>query len=284
MGRKSIHDLLKESTKPKDVYPVCTAIDKACSEGITVTGGFSKLQIRKALQRLLDLSGSEFDRDKLFVEFFKLYSVIMAPAKRSEGVFHPSQLLSACPRSLVFDLLKIPLERVEPITGKLQRTFDVGTWYHIYIQNILLQIGMLEAAEVPVVDKEYMLDGHADGVFYPYVYSCKTVLEIKTTNSFQYNRLIFKPFEKHEFQASLYARKLECEKILFLYINKDTSEMKEFLVPQNLSMLEQADKKTEEIRKHFKAGTLPKRICDSVTCDTALNCAYAKYCFKHATD
>lgn len=280
--RRSIHDLLKESSKPSEVDRVVKAIDKACSEGITESSYFSVIKIKAACKKLQDaLDADEFDRDSFFKVFLDLYAQVMAPDRRAKRVFHPSQLLDACPRMLYYSLSgEVPTTEMEPISGQLQRIFDVGTWHHIYIQNILLQIGMLEGAEVPVVDTEYMLEGKADGVFKREVFSEKVLLEIKTMNSYTFSRAVWKPFDKHEFQASLYARNLGCKKILFLYIDKNTSELKEFLVPVNLEMLEKADKKTEKVRECLRSKTAPPRTCKTDESKAALDCPYRELCFS----
>ena len=212
-------------------------IDKACADGLTLSGFFSMKNIKGQLKNLLYLidEADDFNRDLFFVEFQKLYSLIMAPDKRAEGVFHPSQLLQGCPRQMAYDISGVtPSDHTKRRIGAaLQRTFDVGTWYHIYVQNLLFQLDFLEGAEVPVVNKKKYLNGKADGVFKPEVFGERVVLEIKTMNSWNYQKAVFKPFKKHEFQASLYARELDIKKVLYLYINKDTSEMKDFLMPIN---------------------------------------------------
>ena len=270
----------KEST---DKVSIVDEINKACAGGITASGAFSVLGIKRQLKTLLHLlEMDEFNRDSFFTEFQKLYSLVMAPDKRAKGVFHPSQLLDGCARLMTYDLMGVePSDKVmKPIGAELQRTFDVGTWYHIYMQNILYQIGLLEQAEVPVINKEKYLNGKADGVFKEEVFGKKVVLEIKTMNNWNFTKAIFKPFKKHEFQASLYARELGAEAVLYLYINKDTSEIREFLMPINEEQLNIADIKMNSVLLHIKDGTLPARSCSDKFCDNALGCPFASLCFK----
>ena len=270
----------KETT---DKVSVVDAINKACVEGITSTGSFSLIGIKKKLKSILNLlDADDFDRDTFFSEFNTLYSLVMAPDKRAKGVFHPSQLLDGCMRQMTYDLMKVtPTDKISrPIGAELQRTFDVGTWYHIYMQSILYRIGYLEQAEVPVVNKEKYLNGKADGVFKEEVFGEKVVLEIKTMNNWNFTKAVFKPFKKHEFQASLYARELGAKKVLYLYINKDTSEIREFLMPINEEQLSIADKKMGNVIEHVKEKTLPTRSCPDKFCDNALACPFASLCFK----
>lgn len=273
---------ISEDASDKRVSVVDT-INKACKEGVTSVGAFSLLGIKRQLKSLLHLlDKDDFDRDAFFSEFNTLYSLVMAPDKRAKGVFHPSQLLDGCPRQMAYDLGRVePTDRISrPIGAELQRTFDVGTWYHVYMQMILYRTGLLEQAEVPVVNKGKYLNGKADGVFKKEVFGEKVVLEIKTMNNWNFSKAIFKPFKKHEFQASLYARELGAKKVLYLYINKDTSEIREFLMPINEEQLALADKKMGKVITHVKDKTLPVRSCSDKFCDNALACPFATLCFK----
>ena len=271
------------SEKDAEKLSVSEAINNACSEGITSSGAFSVLGIKRQLKNMLYLlEMDEFDRDSFFSEFNSLYTLVMAPDKRAKGVFHPSQLLDGCARQMVYDLLRTPpTDKVARVIGpELQRVFDVGTWYHIYMQNILYRIGYLEQAEVPVINAEKYLNGKADGVFKEEVFGEKVVLEIKTMNNWNFSKAIFRPFKKHEFQASLYARELGAKKVLYLYINKDTSEIRDFLMPINEEQLELADKKMDKVISHVEEGTLPPRSCPDKFCDGALACPFSSLCFK----
>lgn len=286
-GRKSglgriLRGISDEKSSDKKVS-VVDAINKACVEGVTSAGAFSVLGIKRKLKECLKLlDADEFDRDKFFLEFFNLYNLVMAPDKRAVGVFHPSQLLDGCMRRMTYELLRtVPTDKKLKTYGpEIQRIFDVGTWYHIYIQAILYNIGWLEQAEVPVINKEKFLNGKADGVFKVEIFGEKVVLEIKTMNNWNFSKAIFKPFKKHEFQASLYARELGAKKVLYLYINKDTSEIREFLEPTNEEQLAIADKKMGKVISHLDAETLPARSCSDKFCDNAMACPFTTLCFK----
>lgn len=286
-GRKSslgrILRGISDKESPDKKVSVIDAINKACADGVTAAGAFSVLGIKRKLKLLMKMMDSdEFDRDKFFLEFFNLYSLVMAPDKRAKGVFHPSQLLDGCMRQMTYEILGTePTDKKLKVIGaELQRTFDVGTWYHIYMQAILYNIGWLEQAEVPVVNKKKYINGKADGVFKTEIFGEKVVLEIKTMNNWNFTKAIFKPFKKHEFQASLYAREIGATKVLYLYINKDTSEIREFLEPVNTEQLAIADKKMDKVISHVGAKTLPPRSCSDKFCDGALACPFTSLCFK----
>lgn len=279
---KILRGISEKETTGKTVS-ITSAINEACSSGVTSAGAFSMIGIKRKLKSLLSLLDTdEFNRDMFFSEVNDLYSLIMAPDKRAKGVFHPSQLLDGCPRQMTYELSGTePSDKTtRPIGAELQRTFDVGTWYHIYMQNILYRIGYLEQAEVPVINKKRYINGKADGVFKESVFGEKVVLEIKTMNNWNFTKAIFKPFKKHEFQASLYARELGAKKVLYLYINKDTSEIRDFLMPINEEQLAIADAKMDSVIHCVESKTVPTRICKDKFCDNALACPYASLCFK----
>lgn len=260
---------------------IVNEIDKACSAGVTATGAFSVIGIKRKLRTLLD-SMDEFNRDEFFLEFQKLYALVMAPDMRAKNVFHPSSLLTDCPRMLYYDLSKTPISDYKErlVSGQLQRIFDIGTWHHVYIQGILYQLGLLEASEVPVINEKRYINGKADGIFREGVFTHKTVLEIKTVNSWNFKKVSFRPFKKHEFQASLYGRELGAEYVLYLYINKDTSEMLEHWLPINKDQLEEADIKIDKVIHAVKTKEVPRRMCSDKFCERAMNCPFVTKCFE----
>lgn len=278
---KALRKITSESTTDERTS-VVPDIDKACAGGITEARSLSRRDIKASAKHLIALM-DDFDRGEFYPAFYKFYSAIMAPSARAKGVFHPSQLMTQCKRFMCYDLLGTPpSDKIvsRGISGALQRTFDVGTWYHVYTQNILYKIGLLEQAEVPVNNPDKFISGSADGMFKTEVFGEPVVLEIKTMNDLFYKRAIFRPFKKHEFQASIYARELGAKKVLYLYINKNTSEMKDFLMPIDEAQLADADKIMNQVITTVKAKEILPRECPDKFCDNALICPFASLCFK----
>ena len=257
-------------------------IDEACLKGMNAPGRYSFRAVKRFMKKMVDVD----DRDTFFLQFFQLYNMVMSPVDRTYGVFHPSGLLDGCKRAMAFELNQEEKtdKVVNPFPPEILRTFDVGTWYHIYFQAMLFNMGVLEMAEVPVVNEEKYLSGHADGVFKAEVFGEKVLLEIKTMNSFQYKKAIFRPFKKHEFQASLYARELGIDKVLYLYINKDTSEIKDFLMPLFEEQLVLADEKMDEVIADVKAKRLPCVECKDKYSAEAMKCPFRSKCFEYNKD
>lgn len=281
---KMLKKVMREDESTSKGISAADAINKACSKGITAShGAFSVLGIKKKLKTMIScLDDEDFDRDKFFSEFNSLYNLVMSPDKRAKGVFHPSALQDGCPKNMVYELSETPQsdKKVRVISGELQRIFDVGTWYHLYLQSILYNIGWLESAEVPVVNEKMFINGKADGVIKEEIYGERVLLEIKSMNTWTFQKALFKPYPKHEYQAGIYAKELGIKKVLFLYINKDTSEIKDFLVEVSEELLGTSYGKMNEVIDHVKNKTLPKGICSDRFCTTALECPYRTLCFK----
>ena len=188
---------------------------------------------KKKLTRLvnnLKITLLDEEWEEALETFTELYAQMMKVRPRAEHVFHPSTLEQDCPRMLWYDINKVPKTNkvYKQFTAQTFLTFDQGTWFHHYAQQKLKAAGILVKAEVRVHDADWKIDGRADGdLRIPE----KALLEIKTMGSFQFKKAIIqnKPFDYHIKQAGLYAHFLGYKYVVFLYFNKDTSEMKEFV-------------------------------------------------------
>jgi hypothetical protein len=247
---------------------------------------FSAEDIHESLKDLTALaSDATHDWEKheqgFWKAFLSAYDKVYAPTYRAEAKIHPSSLRFSCPRAVFYELTHITPTNPEngSIDPRLQRIFDTGTWWHTYIQNILDKSGILKGREVPVVDKDRWINGKADGVIEFPTSKRKLLLEIKTINSFAYGRL-GGPKEDHLFQASIYASILGLKEIVFLYINKDTCEFKEYICPTNAELLEEANSKISRIQGCIRRERPPARICSSEKDKTAINCEFCNHCFK----
>ena len=225
-----------------------------------------------------DLENSE---KKFWKEFLHIYDLVYAPTYRAEAKIHPSSLRNSCSRAVYYELSGVEPSNPEnrSIDAKLQRIFDTGTWWHTYIQNLLDKSGILIGREVSVVCKKRKINGKGDGIVKFPSTRKKILLEIKSINSFAFGRL-GKPVEDHLYQGTIYADVLGLEEIIFLYINKDTCEFKEYRVPVSKELLEEANTKIRKILRGVKRKRPLPRICRKKTDKTALNCQYCNHCFK----
>lgn len=275
MSLKRILQIKKASTdEPLDVVKI---IDEQClSRGV-----FDFDAIREALRKLTKYAEREnINSDEFMKLFFQLNQMVYADLPRSKGKFHPSSLMDDCERRMYYEITGVPESDTisNKIDGRLQRIFDVGTWWHTYIQSCLWRAGILELSEAPVVNRKRKINGRADGVLR---LSKRTLLEIKTMNSFIYAKGKLKPFKKHESQAGVYAKELGIEQICFLYINKDTSEMVAHIVPVNKPLIKEAYDKMDGILDAVDEGYPPVREhCTSQNSAMAKACPYKTKCFN----
>ena len=165
---------------------------------------------------------------------------------RAGFVFHPSQVnVMADPRDIELDFLSKVLRpemqgivmhenRVDP---QLRRIFDNGTMTHRRIQEYLAKMTRakkypfkLIKDELPIFDKEYRIGGNTDGVIE--VDGELYILEIKTINTTQFRKLT-EPLWKHMDQAHLYMYCADIPQAIFLYEDKNTQALKDFVVQRD---------------------------------------------------
>ena len=238
-------------------------------------------EVREAVSSLNRYAKKEVrDEDEFMKLFFSLQEKIYADKPRSTGVFHPSSIMGECERKMYYEFSGVaPTDAtIRKIDGKLQRIFDVGTWYHTYIQMLLWKSGILEQSEVHVVNKRKRIDGRADGILR---LSKRTLLEIKTMNSFSYAKGKLKPFVKHQQQAGVYATVLGIEQICYLYVNKDTGEITSHIVKVNKELVVEVADVMELVLTAVKEEVAPKRVhCKSEISTMAKDCVFKSHCFK----
>ena len=206
-----------------------------------------------------------------------------APRPRRRDVIHPSGLYYDCPRMLYYRLTDVePANKAIRHDAKTQRTFDVGHWYHKYIQKTLMTCGLMLEDEVFVQNKDLHLQGHCDGKIQ--LEGVVMTGEIKTANSRSYANVVKsgRPMDAHIYQASIYARELNLDYLIFLYVNKDTSEIHEIILNKSefQSYQDDAYEKIHGIVDAVKKGVEPARVCGSAIDDRAMKCEYCNHCFK----
>jgi hypothetical protein len=234
----------------------------------------------KDLDRYISLN-SEVDDDFMFL-FFKLYDQVYSDRPRSQKVFHPSSIKYDCTRRLYYEFSGVEptdyAESSDEIKPQTQRTFDCGTWWHTYIQMLLWKAGVLEQSEVVIANKEKRINGRTDGIIR--IANLKIVLEIKSIGSFQFDEAKLRPLIAHQAQAGVYATEYGAELICFLYVNKDTSEIAEHIIPVNKMVVKEAYEIIDFVLEAVKDGMLPRRIvCKSSLDSRAKKCEYCTKCF-----
>jgi len=133
--------------------------------------------------------------------------------------------------------------------------------------------------------KEYLIGGHVDGFIG--TNAPDSILEIKTSNDDYFKRnLQYEPAPQHTLQMQIYMWLSGFQKGYLLYFDKDTSEIKIFVVPYNITVIDQVRRSIDEFKASIKSfsggGTkLPKRVvCGSPSDKMARECPVVEKCFE----
>lgn len=249
--------------------------------------GLSPRKLKIHAQGVIDEVDKGGNSDAINKHILELLFITLSGERKGREYIHPSELKHACPRKVFYDISRSPITNPSSgeIAPKLKLTFDIGHLLHAYIQNKLFKIGVLKESEVDVTNDDLMIGGKADGILVFEGSSDEYVLEVKTINDYGFKSLKAAPIDYHENQASIYGGTLRkngrpIKGILFLYINKNTSEIKEYLVPINEKEFKEAEEKCLYIVDHYKKEKEPDRICVKHTEELACKCIYKDLCFK----
>lgn len=268
------------NNKLSDKLSVVKYIDKE----LGIRPYFSLKKVRgnaKKLHEFMQKSYEEGDTDpdQLNKMFFNLWFSFFADHKRSKGTIHPSQLRGSCERMQVYELLHTPEDEgyVRDVAPRTQRIFDIGTFVHLYLQTLLYNAGVLIQSEASVNDPDTKVNGKADGILL--IDAIKMLLEIKTITQAMWGLVKNMPLPKHIFQATIYAKELGIDKICFLYVNKDTLEIKEHIIDVRENDKRVIDEKVAFLNHSADNNELPDRICCDAKDPNGKWCPYKEVCF-----
>lgn len=192
--------------------------------------------------------------------------------------FHPSAL-GTCLRQMWFGAMGAP-PNGDPTGSDLLRQhmiFETGTYKHIIFQNLCERAGFLTQREIAIKSKGKMLLGHADGELL--IDDKKYLLEFKTANSRQFS-MIREPKEGHKKQAMAYMRVRKLKAAIIVYENKDTGQLKEFLVLYDSNYYKKHVR--SRIRKYFRfvqTKTIPKREGEQANLFPCTYCEWSRVCW-----
>lgn len=199
-----------------------------------------------------------------------------------DGYFHPSTQATWNVRQLALYLMAPQLleKRGMELTGTLSIT--QGNFWHLFLQHVLKEIGLLIKDEVGFVDEEHKRRGHMDGLLK--IGGEEQGLEIKTMNSYKLPKISTMEELRAEkpgywAQAQEYLDVFGLERMRFLIISPNYPfPMKEFLV--------EADPVHQERRREIYKGAIqiaeaaelplpPGGCCNSPkTCPTRKACKF----------
>ncbi len=158
-----------------------------------------------------------------------------------------------CPRSIFFKFKNAPKKEME---ARILRMFDHGDYIHRLILNTLFSLGIVRSSEISIPAQK-IISGRADAIL-----SWENelyVLDIKSINSFLFKNLS-QPKPDNVFQLQLYLHFFGIKKGILLYVNKDTQELKEFIVLYDRILANKLLRDLESLRTKIDANVIPKRL------------------------
>ncbi len=169
---------------------------------------------------------------------------------RAKRCFHPSSLHRS-EKELYRMFFNGDQQEFAP---RVLRIFDNGHYVHQRIQTYLAKMGVLKQAEIPVFNREYDIQGTADGVIK--IAGGKGVLEIKSINQNQFYSL-HEPKPDHLVQINVYMFCLGIPTGCLLYECKNDQKLKAFFVRQDRDVLDPVLEKIKYVQDCIRRGVEP---------------------------
>lgn len=205
---------------------------------------------------------------------------------------HPSQLPHPCLLKVYNEMMgKEAKEKLEARTmlifdmghavhDMLQGYGRMGAWGPVYTDEARL------TAELQEFSEELMIEGHADAENIltiddipdsPYAYEVGLIHEYKTINSNGFEKLT-RPKPEHKVQAMVYSACLNRPIVVYLYMNKNDSNLSDYPVAFDPEMWANIEGKARLLKKHFVEQTPPP----ATTGFHCQQCAYVYDCKAYA--
>ena len=158
-----------------------------------------------------------------------------------------------CGRAIFFKFKNVPRKKME---ARVLRMFDHGDYIQMQILSILLSLGIVRASEVNIPPQE-LVSGRADAI-------CTLGNELYVVDFKSMNSMVFKNLQEAKAenvnQLQLYLHFFKIPKGILLYVNKDTLELKEFLVNYNSTLTQALLKDLAILKSKLNANIIPQRL------------------------
>ncbi len=176
-----------------------------------------------------------------------------------------------CPRAIFFKFKKAPKEEME---ARVLRMFDHGDYIHRLILNTLFSLGLVRSSEINIPPQE-IVGGRADAIlsFDRELY----VLDIKSMNSMVFKNLD-EAKEENINQLQLYLHFFKIPKGILLYVNKDTQELKEFIIQYNPAITKDLLNNLSNLKTKIDSNVIPSRIPSYPDDWQCKYCAFREIC------
>ncbi|UZE93161.1 MAG: PD-(D/E)XK nuclease family protein [Candidatus Nealsonbacteria bacterium] len=178
-----------------------------------------------------------------------------------------------CPRAIFYKFKKAPKEDME---ARILRLFEHGDYIHQLIMKPLLSLRKIHvvASEVNIPPKE-LIAGRADAI----ISDGKDlyIVDIKSMNSMIFRNLK-EPKVENVDQLQLYLHFFKVSKGILLYVNKDSQELKEFLVDYDKNRARGLLKKLTELKRKIDSNIIPSQLADYPLSWQCRYCPFKEVC------
>jgi len=177
-----------------------------------------------------------------------------------------------CPRKIYFKFKKAPRKEPEP---RILRLYDHGDYTHMRIMSVLFSLGIVRAVEIRTPPQE-LIAGRADAIIglegKPYI------LDIKTSSQYKFSKLDTPEVDDVK-QIQLYLHYFKIPQGILLYEDKNTQELKEFLVEYDPVLVQKILKDLEVLREQIEKDVIPA-IPEGLEPWRCEYCEYGEECQK----
>lgn len=176
-----------------------------------------------------------------------------------------------CTRAVFLKLKHIPREKID---ARILRLFDHGDYIQMQLLKSLFSLGIVRASEINI-PPQGLVSGRADAIVT--LDNELYVVDFKSMNSMLFRKLQ-EPKEENINQIQLYMHYFKIPKGILLYMSKDTSELKDFLVQYDIDLVQALIKGLEDLNTKIKANIIPEQMLNFPRDRQCVYCQFRDIC------
>lgn len=160
-----------------------------------------------------------------------------------------------CRRAVFFKFKNVPREKMTP---EVLRMFDHGDYIQMQHLNTLFSLGIVRASEINIPAQE-IISGRADAIIT--LNNELYVIDFKSMNSMIFQKLEAAK-EENVNQIQLYLHFFKIPKGILLYVNKNTSQLKEFIINYDPLLCQKLLQDLSQLKAKIEKNIIPLRLLD----------------------
>lgn len=188
----------------------------------------------------------------LVEQIYKLYNKEEKP--RDRDCFFVSEV-DKCPLAIFYSFKKIAKAKLGPQT---YLKFEEGNNTHKSLVETLFKLGIARAVEISIPENE-LFKGRADAIVS--IENQLYVVEIKSVNNRKFEEFVSegKPDASFLMQIQLYLFYFNIDRGIILIKNKDTQELREFIVEKDMELINNILTYFEMLKQQIINNELPEK-------------------------